>query len=246
MVALPALDEPVAEAIELDPVISQEYEYGKYLYFDIETIPDQSEGALKKCREEVKPPANLKKQESIDLWMTENAEKKARELLSKTSLDGATGHVCSIGWAINDGYVHIEHAETLGEEAEILNKFFRAVPKRDAILVGHNILGFDIPFLLKRAVILGVELPSDLTFPRDPKPWSNGVFDTMTAWEGARGMISMNRLCGQLGIVGKEDFDGSMVADAWSEGHHMRIAEYCDSDVRRTRRIHQKFLKAGF
>lgn len=246
MVAIPKPSEADLTPAPLHPRVVQEYDLGTYLYFDIETLPDQSENALEKAREQVTPPGNIKKQESIDTWMAENQERAARELLHKTCLDGATGHVCTIGWAINDGQVHVEHAEDVGEERDILTAFFRHVPPRDVTLVGHNVLGFDIPFLTKRAVILGIELPSDWAWPRDPKPWSKGVFDTMTAWAGARDRISMNRLCGYLGIVGKTDFDGSMVAEAWAEGRHMTIAEYCDDDVRRTRSIHQKFLQAGF
>lgn len=246
MVALPKPSETELEPVALHPIVAQEYEFSNFVYFDIETIPDQSEHALQKCREAVTPPGNIKKQESIDTWMAENAERAAREMLAKTSFDATAGHCCTIGWAFNDNDVHVEHAETVGEEAEIMRAFFKALPKNDVVMVGHNVLGFDIPFLLKRAVILGVELPSDYVMPRDPKPWTKGVFDTMTAWAGHRDMISMNRLCGALGIVGKTDFDGSMVAEAWAAGQHLTIAEYCDDDVRRTRRIHQKFLQARF
>lgn len=256
MVAIPKQPEPEFEAAPLHPKVAFEYDMTGFAYFDIETIPDQSPKALAKARENVKHPANLKKQESIDIWYAENAERAAKEALAKTSLDGGAGHVCTIGWAINDGPVRIEHAEDVGEERDIIAAFFKGLVRVDrgrplrsgATLVGHNVLGFDIPFLLKRAVVLGVELPPASTMPRDPKPWHPGVFDTMTAWAGqSRGdMISMNRLCGILGIVGKADFDGSMVADAWAAGQHEIIATYCDDDVRRTRAIHQKFLAAGF
>ncbi|WP_165775072.1 3'-5' exonuclease [Mameliella alba] len=246
MVALPKIEDQDATPAPLHPRVAQEYDCTNYIYFDIETIPDQSEKARDRCRAEVKPPANIKKAESIETWMAENAEKAARDMLAKTSFDGGAGHVCTIGWATNDGPVRVEHAETVSDEAGVLDAFFRALPRRDVTIVGHNIIGFDIPFLLKRAVVLGVELPSEWSFPRDPKPWSKGAFDTMFAWAGVRDRISMNRLCGILGIVGKTDFDGSMVADAWAEGQHLTIATYCDDDVRRTRAIHQKFLQAGF
>lgn len=246
MVALPETPEATQEPVPLHPRVVQEYDLDTYLYFDIETIPDQRPETLEKLRGEVTAPARYSKPESIEAWLAENREGAALEALHKTCLDGATGHVCTIGWAVNDGHVHVEHAESVGEERDILAAFFKAVPPRDVTLTGHNVLGFDIPFLTKRAVIMGVELPSDWAWPRDPKPWSKGVFDTMTAWAGARDRISMNRLCGYLGIVSKTDFDGSMVADAWASGQHMTIAEYCDDDVRRTRAIHQKFLQAGF
>lgn len=246
MASIPQMVEPDHEPTELHPRVTQEYGFQTYVYFDIETIPTQDPDALAKCREKVTPPGNIKKQETIDLWMAENADKAARKMLDETSFDGGRGHVCTIGWAFNDGPVRVEHAEGTGEEPDILAAFFKALPARDAVLVGHNIAGFDIPFLLQRGVILGLDLPSDWIFPRDPKPWSKEVFDTMHAWAGARGTVSMNALCGMLGIVGKEDFDGSMVAEAWASGQHEIIAHYCDSDVRRTRAIHQKFLAAGF
>ena len=246
MTALPQIDMTPVERKPISPVVQNAYGFTNYVYFDIETIPDQRDGVLDKYREQVTAPASFKKPESIDAWLAENRERAAHEMLAKTSFDGGSGHVCTIGWAINDGEIHVEHAESIGEERDILSAFFKAMPKRDATIVGHNILGFDVPFLLKRAVVLGVELPSDYVFPRDPKPWSKGVFDTMTAWAGARDMISMNRLCGILGIIGKEDFDGSMVADAWAAGDHITIAHYCHDDVSRTRAIHHKFLEAGF
>jgi 3'-5' exonuclease len=248
MVALPKPVEPEAFVAELHPNVAAAYEMGDFVYFDIETIPDQRDGALERARENVKHPANLKKPDSIDLWYAENRESAAHDVWAKTSFDPGAGHVCTIGWAINDGDVRVEHAEGVTEERDIIAAFFDALPLSGSVLVGHNIVGFDIPFLLKRAVVLGIDLPPSSTFPRDPKPWAPGVFDTMNAWAGSgRGdMISMNRLCGIFGIVGKAGFDGSMVAEAWTSGQHLTIAQYCDDDVRRTRALHQKFLQARF
>jgi DNA polymerase elongation subunit (family B) len=237
---------PPPEPKPISDAVAMAYGIEDFVYFDIETIPDQSPDALKKCREKVTPPGNIKKPESIEKWMDENGDEAAKTMLEKTSFDGGRGHVCTIGWARNDGSVEVRHAESRADEAGVIRDFFKSFGYKSETIVGHNILGFDVPFLLKRAVVLGVELPSDRVFPRDPKPWSNGVFDTMTAWAGARDMISMNALCGILGIVGKDGFDGSMVAEAWANGEHETIARYCDDDVRRTRAIHQKFLEAGF
>lgn len=243
MVAIPKFPDPKP----LSPAILGAYGMARYVYFDIETIPNQSPEALDRYRKLVKPPSQYKKPESIQKWLDENQDQAAADLLAKTSLDGGAGHVCTIGWAKNGGVIRVEHAETVGEETEILTAFFSDLePYHSEILVGHNIARFDIPFLLKRAVVLGVGLPQPTSFPRDPKPWDSSVFDTMVAWAGAKDFIGMNALCGILGIVGKEDFDGSQVAEAWKNGEHMKIAQYCDSDVRRTRLMHQKFLEAGW
>ena len=47
-----------------------------------------------------------------------------------------------------------------------------------------------------------------------------------------------------LGIEGKGDVDGSMVAEMFERHEYDAIARYCMSDVRRTRLVHQKMLIA--
>ena len=66
----------------------------------------------------------------------------------------------------------------------------------------------------------------------------------MTAFAGARGTIGMDRLCLALGMDGKGDIDGSMVADLWSQGEFEKIASYCRDDVLRTREIHRRMMIA--
>lgn len=227
--------------------VERAYSMETFVYFDIETIPDQSPGALDRAMKQVKPPATLKKQESIDKWLEENREEAAYEILHKSCLDGASGHVCSIGWAKNNRKIEVRHAESRMEEKWVLEEFFGALDQwHSETLVGHNIFGFDLPFLTKRAIILGVELPPKQSWPRDPKPWDRSIFDTMTAWAGSRDRISLDRLCGALGVPGKDGFDGSQVAQAWANGEHQKIAEYCEDDVMRVRAIHQRFLAVGF
>jgi 3'-5' exonuclease len=218
------------------------------IYLDIETIPSQDPALFAKFRAEVTAPATYKKQESIDEWMTQNADRVAQEQVDKTSFDPAHGHICTISWAGEDGEPDVLHAVTVNDEARIIRGFFASIPSdtwAKPTFVGHYISGFDLRFLLCRAVVLGVHIPA--VIPRDPKPWDKGVFDTMTAWAGARGTIGMDRLCEALGLEGKGGgLDGSQVAQAWKDGRHDEIAEYCKGDVERTRAIHRKFIAAGF
>lgn len=219
-----------------------------FRYFDIETIPSQSPDIYEQVKATVKPPASMKKQETIDTWWAEKSAGVIKEKIAKTSFDAALGHVCSISCTSNDDeLIRNRHAMTVRDEAWILNDFFRDFDKyHSETIVGHFIHGFDVPFLTKRAIILGVELPTAVSWPRDPKPWSKNMHDTMVMWAGAKGSVSMDDLCKILGIEGKGDFDGSMVADAWANGEHQKIADYCSDDVRRTREIHKRFLAAGF
>ena len=215
------------------------------VYLDIETIPCQSAEYRTRVREGIKPPGTIKKPESILQWLEENAETATDEAVAKTSFDPAYGHICCIGWAIGDDPVQSLSAKTVSDEADILRGFFEALPKMGmAKFIGHYITGFDLRFIMCRAIVLGVKIPS--IWPRDPKPWDQSVFDTMVAWAGARGTISQDRLCEALGLSGKGDFDGSMVAAAWANGEYDRIAEYCRSDVETVRAIHRRFEAVGF
>lgn len=215
------------------------------LFLDIETIPAQSPSVLDKFRAEVKAPGNIKKPESIAAWLEENADKAAQEAAAKTSFDPAYGHICTIAWGFEDDEIDVAHAETIEQEADVIRAFFTALnPYHRVTFVGHYIGGFDLRFILCRAVVLGVNIPACI--PRDPKPWDNRLFDTMTAWAGSRGTVSMDNLAQALGLEGKNGFDGSMVAEAWANGEHQKIAEYCAHDVDVTRNIWGRFQAVGW
>ena len=212
-------------------------------FFDIETIPTQSPDLRARFRAEVRPPGNIKKPESIEAWMAENADIAAADAIAKTSFDPAMGHICTIAWAFDDKNPIIAHAATVNEERDVLQTFFDDLSfAHRYTFVGHYISGFDLRFILCRAVVLGLPIPACI--PRDPKPWDGTVFDTMAAWAGARGTISMDKLCEALGIPGKGDFTGADVAEAWANGQHAKIAEYCEADVFRTREIWKRFQQA--
>ena len=220
------------------------------IYIDIETVPNQSPEYRAKVREGIKPPAQFKKQDSIDAWMAENAESATDEVIAKTSFDPAYGHIACIGWAVGDDHTRSFSIDNIDEEAGVLDGFFNVIKEDCGVhmvrWIGHYISGFDLRFLLNRAIVLGVKLPSSLILPRDIKPWSDQVFDTMTAWAGAKGTISQDNLAKALGLAGKGDFDGSMVAEAWANGEHAKIAAYCRDDVETVRAIHRKFEQVGY
>ena len=71
------------------------------IYFDIETIPTQSEHLKNHVQTNLTPPANYKKQETIDAWIEENRDLAYR----KTALNGGFGQIVCIGYAINDNDV---------------------------------------------------------------------------------------------------------------------------------------------
>jgi 3'-5' exonuclease len=215
------------------------------IFLDIETIPAQNYAVRGAIAETVKPPAAMSKADTIAKWEAESKPQAVQDAIAKTSLDPALGHICTIAWAEGDGEIRVAHASDVESEAAILAMFFDNVSTQHRVTwCGHYISGFDLRFILCRAVVLGVKIPQCI--PRDVKPWGDRLFDTMTAWAGPRDTISMDKLCQALGIEGKGDFSGKDVADAWSRGEHDRIAQYCKDDVRRTREVWRKFQAAGW
>jgi predicted PolB exonuclease-like 3'-5' exonuclease len=216
------------------------------IFLDIETIPTQSPDVIAAIGAQIKPPANMKKPETIAAWEATDKAQAVADAVAKTSFDPARGHICAIAWAVDDGGIVSSHIDDVQNEALMLREFFAAVSSfHRTTWVGHYISGFDLRFILCRAVVLGVTIPRCI--PRNPKPWDATVFDTMTAWAGARDTISMDNLCAALGIPGKgEGLDGSKVAQAWAEGQHKEIAQYCRDDVDRTRAIWRKFQAVGW
>jgi 3'-5' exonuclease len=217
----------------------------EFLYLDIETIPSQEPALLEAFRAEVTAPSTYKKQDSIDAWLAENRETAALEKMAKTSFDPAYGHICTIAWALGDGEIQRAHAKDTTREPEVIAAFFSSVDDyHSQTFVGHYINGFDLRFIMCRAILLGVKIPRSI--PRDPKAWDKNIHDTMTMWAGARGTISLDNLAKAFGIEGKGDFDGSQVAAAWANGEHEKIAEYCRDDVRIVREIHRRFIAANW
>lgn len=218
-----------------------------YLYLDIETIPAQSEQARERIAATIKPPGNIKKPESILAWEKENKDAAVDEAVAKTSFDGGLGHLCCIGWAFNEEEPESESALYISEEKHRLETFFQSasdeVPTYGKVtVVGHFISGFDIRFITQRAIVLGVKIPH--WWPHQAKPWGDEIFDTMIRWAGAKGTISLDNLCFAMGIEGKGDVDGSMVAQMFKDGKHEDIARYCVSDVEKVRQVHRKMIAA--
>lgn len=217
-----------------------------YLYLDIETIPTSDAEIIAAIAETITPPKSMSKPETIALWERETKPGLVAEAVSKTSFNGAHGRICCVGWAWDDDVPEAAIDQIAGSEKATIKYAFEQMDKRAGrgfpTIIGHYVANFDIRFIWQRAMVLGVPMPH--WFPRNPKPWGNEVFDTMTAWCGAKDSISLDNLCKALGIPGKNGIDGSMVAGMWARGEYDAIAEYCRDDVERVRNVHRKMRVA--
>lgn len=229
------------------------------LYADLESIPDQREGAFERYLEQVSPPGNYKKQETIDAWMLENAEAIALQDYKKTGLSGLHGEICSIAFALDDSAIIQVGRTDMGDEKSLLLEFWDELGAMAETLtpggqmprlewVGHNIIDFDLRFLKQRSIICGIEPP--FLVPADARHGQGSVFDTMKEWAGFRGYVKQDELVEVLGIdlpiwsAGLDDIDGSQVFDLWRNKEYEKIAEYNRLDVHKVREIYRRMVFA--
>lgn len=217
------------------------------LALDIETLPCTDEQVIAELGKTIKAPATYKKPESIAEWMAANYSAELMEKVYKTSFDGLYGSIACICYAFDDG--EIFSVDSRKGEKEMLKHFYThvfdlstvaadgRVVDIDLQIVGHNVAGFDLPFLKHRSIINSVKPIRQFQKAMRAKPWDDCIADTMLMWSSdSQKRVSMDKLCRALGIPGKGDFDGSMVASTWPTDPEKVIA-YCKEDVERTRQI---------
>lgn len=227
------------------------------LTLDIETLPTTDEAVIASLADSVKAPGTLKKPESIAAWMEENRESATAELVAKTSFDGLYGSIACICYQFDDSEVFSVDCVSSGDEKTMLEHFYShvfdmvcteyhgGVASQNLTVCGHNIAGFDLPFLKHRSIILGVKPPVAMLKAMNAKPWDTCIADTMLMWSSdSQKRVSMDKLCKAFGLEGKGNFDGSMVADTWPVDPQ-KVIDYCKDDVRRTRSMYKRMTFAS-
>lgn len=213
--------------------------------FDLETLQTTDEEVIESFRKSIKAPANYSKPETIAKWH-ENCAQALADMVAKTSFDGLYGSIACIAWASNDGAIFASDANH--SEREVIELFYSFIDHEKNVdkFCGHNLAGFDLPFLKHRSIILGIQPPAKLWQAMNAKPWDSCIADTMLLWSSdSQKRASMDKLCKAFGIKGKEGFDGSMVNNEWVNGDRSKVIEYCKDDVRRTIEIYNRITFLG-
>ena len=136
-----------------------------------------------------------------------------------------------------DGYEQSER-QTLNEFVSLFRDFDSECDE----VVGHNIIGFDLPFIFQRCLINGLTV----------RPFVNlndfnvrAVFDTMHRWWlGARRNVSLDDIAWALGIESSKtaEVEGSKVFELYQAGRLTEIRQYNLNDVRVTRQVYERMV----
>lgn len=211
----------------------------KNCYLDIETRPAGQHINPK----ELTPPANMSKQDTIDLWYQEKAPVIALEKYRNRALDSMEGEILCIGYAFED-----EPQCVYGSTEETVLRVFGDELKRaggewkeQLTFVGWNITAFDIPWIWRKAIKYGLK---DLRNAFNRDRYKGNHIDLMLTWAtDFKDYNKMDNVAKFLGLPGKTgDITGATVYDAYLEGRIDDIRDYCKNDVLTIREIYHKLF----
>ena len=125
-----------------------------------------------------------------------------------------------------------------GQEEELLMAFKTLLENHFSqaahLLCAHNGKEFDFPYIARRMIIKGINLPVKLNL-FNKKPWEVPHLDTLHLWRFGdyKHYTSLSLMAHVLGIpTPKDDIDGSQVARVYFEEKNIdRIVTYCEKDV---------------
>ena len=138
----------------------------------------------------------------------------------------------------------IDEAGNEQEEAQALRDFLALISDFDLDcdeIVGHNIIGFDLPFIYQRCLVNNIPARPPINLSEYNV---RGVFDTMRGWWlGSRNRVGLDDIAWALGIESSKtgEVEGSKVFDLYQAGRLAEIREYNLNDVRVTRKVYERF-----
>lgn len=215
------------------------------LFLDIETVPGVYNFA------ELEP-------ELQNFWSDKTRFLQQRDGLSAEEIYEKAGIYAEFGKVvcISTAFVHSQNGtpklrvksfygddekKLLAEFSDVLKKHFSDDSK---YLCGHNAKEFDVPFMARRMLINGLELPDLLNVP-GKKPWEVRHLDTMELWKFGdyKHFTSLSLLTKLFDIpTPKDDISGSDVGRVyWEEKDLERIKIYCEKDTIAVAQLMHKF-----
>ncbi len=227
------------------------------LFIDIETVCGERD--LTKMKPSLLGAWQIKASQLLKIKPDELKEEESNQLFKdKAAFYAEFGKIIciSVGLIIRKGkesdlsvklnsYYGDDEAALLRAFSEMMSQYFNDPNKH--YICGHNIKEFDIPFICRRMVINGLDLPNLLSI-QGRKPWETAyLLDTMTLWRfGAfKSYASLKLLTAVFDIPSpKDDIDGSEVGKVyWEDEELARIVKYCEKDVLAVIQLMMKFKR---
>src|SRR5256714_13281616 len=241
------------EYIGCDPLLPRAFT------LDIETL------ALLGFRDRVGP--KLEKELKLGFMRLEQQQRYLEDIAAEEervyqlgSLNATSGRVLSIAAHVGpvagfqiEGVTRNQSEHAFGidaegneqEEAQALKDFLALMSDFDLecdLLVGHNIINFDLPFIFQRSLANSIAVKPFIDLSEFNV---RGVYDTMRGWWlGSRNRVALDDVAWALGIESSKtsEVEGSRVFELYQAGRLAEIREYNLNDVRVTRKIYERMV----
>ncbi len=200
------------------------------LVLDVETVAlDDAAEFI----EEPEAPSNWKDPEKIAAYI-KDARAKA---IGRCALDVDLCRVVCLGWHRTiDSEPRLLHAGTATYEAAMIAAFWNHAEDTDQI-IGFNILGFDLPVLIRRSQYLGVPVPA-LNLDRYRTPHVDLM--ERLSFNGKLKYRSLDFYCKRFGIDVPDEHSGKDIAALVQAGDWDGVASHCRCDVLKTKMLAER------
>lgn len=222
--------DPGGYAADFEPPKGEQVMSQKVMVFDLESGP-------------LPGVSDMFDESTVKYGTTKDPDKKRRKLMeerakfvSKAALDACTGEILVCGYLFNGQYI-IEDME----EPEALSRFFetyRTARSKDIQMAGWHISGFDLPFIMRRSMILDVPMPSTfMSRSRNGRLNFDPIFlDLEEVWIGPNSAYgtesNVHHVAQGMGLPGKLGENGGEFA-GWWKNDRPRAIRYLRRDLYR-------------
>jgi len=205
----------------------------EYTVIDIETMPNEE--MIDKLPEPIVKYGNTKDEEKRKVIYGDAKQKQ----IDSMALNPMFGKIACIGTFVKEPYCILHD-----DEKSMIEMFIEGVlnfgGNNSPKIATWNGMGFDIPFVYKRALILGVKISPPMSF------WMKRYnttphCDLMQVWGNWRDYEKLDTVANVLLGEGKIDFDVTTIKDLikTDEGKN-KISEYCKRDLEVTKKLFDK------
>ncbi len=214
------------------------------LFLDIETVPQQR--SFNDLDDDFR---HLWEKKSTNM---RKPDETAADVYQRAGIYAEFGKII----CISTGYIHNIESEVcfrtksfFGDDEKVMLQEFASMmklfsAKKNVLLAAHNGKEFDFPYIARRMLINGIQLPRVLDIA-GKKPWEINHLDTLELWKFGdyKSFTSLALLTKVFGIPSpKDDIDGSQVASVYYDENNLeRIVRYCEKDVLAVALLFQRY-----
>lgn len=230
------------------------------IILDIETLADSTESILARlpefdeevARESV--PKNYKAESAINGWIEDKRASHGKDIVAHAALNPLYSKVVLVTtW--HHGIAQIQwECETEGERGLILlalqilshlEEGSPLLPAKDYLnggrVAGWGLKHFDLPYLCKRSILLGIPIPKSVFNPFSRYPWSERFIDLSEVWSMGDYSLKYTKLDDALRALGlpPKTHDGSEFDRLWREDRTM-ACEYARQEMLSTVKLAER------